>query len=124
MPIIRLVPLGRLPRAVQRLDHLLGQGTLFQILQVRLELRLAADADDDAVVALAFALAVVDAADAQRRVVRHPAQGDFHLRQAGGGGGFVYDLEGIKDAVAEVALAVGLACFCFVAVFFGTGGRG
>ena len=61
MPVVRSRGLCDLPRLIQRLENLSRQGTLLNILQVALKLRLAAHANNNAIVAVEnVELGVVD----------------------------------------------------------------
>lgn len=73
MPIIRRRRLGNQPRLIQRIQHLLRQRALLQILEISLHLLLAAHADDDPIPAAIL--------DVQLRVVQHPAERRLQQRQ-------------------------------------------
>jgi hypothetical protein len=66
MPVIRRRRLRNLPRLIQRLQNLLGQRSLLNILQIPLQLRLATNANNNSIIASIL--------DIKLRVVNDPSE--------------------------------------------------
>lgn len=100
MPVIRRVGLDDVPRLVEGLDDVVRQRPLLEAVEVRVELVVRRDADDDAVAAAVL--------DAQLAVVHRPAQrrldhGEARVRLDGP----LHRLQRAERAVLEVPRPVG-----------------
>ena len=106
MPVVRSRRLCNLPRLVQGLQDLLGQRTLLNILQVALELCLAADTNDNAIVATVL--------DVELRVVDDPSEGCLEQSQVVLLYDWLDDGERLESGVLEVSLPVHAAASTFL----------
>ncbi|QBZ64949.1 hypothetical protein PoMZ_06650, partial [Pyricularia oryzae] len=97
VPIVGRVEPGDVPGAVERVHHLLGQGPLFEVVEVVPQLRDARHADDDAVVA---------ALDPERGVVDQPPQRRLDHAEPGLFRRGLDGAQGLEGAAAEVARPV------------------
>ena len=97
MPVVGSGRLRDLPSLIENLYNLLGQRTLLDILQIALKLRLAAHADDDAIVA-------VD--NAELGVVDEPSEGSLEQSEVVLLHDWLDDRECLESGVLEVSLPV------------------
>jgi hypothetical protein len=105
MPIIRCRRLRNLPRLVQRLQHLLRQRALLDILQIPLKLRLTANANNDAIVPAVL--------DIELRVVNDPSESRLQQSEIVLRDDRLDDGESLESGVFEVAFAVHSAAGAF-----------
>lgn len=105
MPVVGSGRLRDLPRLIEHLHNLLGQGTLLNILQIALKLTLAAHTDNDTIVPAVF--------DVELRVVNHPPKRRLQQRQVMLLHNRLNERQSLERGVFEVAFAVHASACAF-----------
>jgi hypothetical protein len=105
MPVVRRRRLRNQPSLIQRINNLLRQRALLNILQIALELRLARNTNNNTIITAIL--------DVQVRVVEHPSESRLEQRQVVLFDDGLDDSQGLESGVLEVALAVGAAARAF-----------
>ena len=105
MPVVRSRRLCNLPRLIQCLQNLSWQRSLLNILQVALELRLAAHTNNDSIVAVE---------NVELRVVDDPSEGRLEQSKVVLLHDWLDDCQRLESGVLEVSLPVHAAAGAFL----------